>query len=105
MADEKLMSEPHDRLTQIADDVFRALRNHPDAEGVKAVLMLDDGKRGGIVMHGYFNSEKEPTDEEMRDATTHAMTDLFMHLRAMFKAVGKELSLVGFGRGGGIGHG
>lgn len=59
-----------------------ALEQHPEASGQeKAVLMLQDGKRGGIVLHGY-------------DDDSQAMVDLLMHLGAIFQASGKQLRLM-----------
>lgn len=60
-----------------------ALEAHPEyQEGDKAVLMLDDGHHGGIVLHGY-------------ESDTDAMVDMLVHLRAIFRANGKDLDVIG----------
>jgi hypothetical protein len=79
--------EPHDHLTRLCAAMTDALDAQPDSAGVKAVVMLDDGERGGIQLHGY-------------DDDTDAMVDLFVHLRAIFNANGKDLTFAPFpGRG------
>jgi hypothetical protein len=79
--------QPHDRLTRLCDAMTAALEADPEyREGDKAVIMLDDGSRGGIVLHGY-------------DSDTDAMADLIMHLKAIFEANGKTLMIVPLGRG------
>lgn len=75
--------EPHDHLTRLCAAMTDALEAQPGSEGVKAVVMLDDGERGGIQLHGY-------------DDDTDAMVDLFVHLRAIFNANGKELAFAPF---------
>lgn len=75
-------TEPHDRLTRLCAAMTDALEAHPEARGdERGVLMLQDGERGGIVLHGY-------------DDETRALVDLFMHLGAIFRASGKELRLM-----------
>lgn len=74
--------EPHDRLTQLCAEMTAVL----DAKGeevadVRGIVMLYDGQRGGVVLHGY-------------DDDIEAMTDLFMHLKAIFEANGKSLLLI-----------
>ena len=44
-------------------------------------MFLDDGRRGGIALHGYDND-------------ADAMADLLVHLRALFRANGKEMTIV-----------
>lgn len=77
----KIELEAHTLLTSLTDVMVKALEADPRSEGVKCVVMLDDGKLGGICVHGYENG-------------TDAAVDLFIHLRAMFNAVGKELSIL-----------
>lgn len=55
-------------------------------DGDKAIVMLDDGKRGGIVLHGY-------------DDDVAAMADLLTHLKAIFEANGQTLVIAPLGRG------
>lgn len=75
--------EPHDRLTRICSAMTETLDAHPEnGEGdVKAVIVLDDGKRGGIVLHGY--------EDDMA-----AMVDLLLHLKAVFEVNGKTLMIM-----------
>lgn len=79
--------EPHDRLTRICDAMSKAMDAHPEhRDGDKAILFIDDGHRGGIVLHGY-------------DSDTDAIADLFVHLQAMFEANGKTLMVLPLGKG------
>jgi hypothetical protein len=72
---------PHDRLTRMCDAAITAFEAHPEhCDGDKCIVFLDDGKRGGIVLNGYDND-------------VDAMTDLLMHLRAIFRANGKDLQI------------
>lgn len=74
--------EPRDRLTRIGDAMTNAMTSHPEArEGDRAIVMLDDGNMGGIVLHGY-------------DDDLDALTDLLVHLRAIFRAQGKDLDVI-----------
>jgi hypothetical protein len=85
MADERRTTEAHDRLTRMCaamTDVFEAHVEH--REGDKCIVFLDDGDRGGLVLHGY-------------DSDVDALADLFMHLKAIFKANGKELLIAPLG--------
>jgi hypothetical protein len=59
-------------------------------ERPKCIVFLQDSERGGLQLHGY----EEDTD---------AIVDLFVHLRAIFRANGKELMLAGLGKE--VGHG
>lgn len=78
---------PVDRLTRICDAMTETLVAHPEhLQEDRAIVFLDDGDRGGIVLHGY--------DDDM-----DAMTDLFMHLKAIFEANGKQLMIVPIGSG------
>ena len=59
-----------------------ALDAHPEyTSEVRCIVFLDDGKRGGLQLHGYDND-------------TEAMADLLVHLRAIFAANGKTLEIV-----------
>jgi hypothetical protein len=72
--------EPHDRLTRLCAAMTDALDAHPERGDEKCIVFLQDTERGGLVLHGY-------------DDDTEAMVDLFMHMRAIFKANGKTLQL------------
>jgi hypothetical protein len=78
--------EPHDRLTRLCDAMTAALEAHPERGAEKCAIFLQDGERGGLVLHGY-------------DDDTEALADLFMHLRAIFRANGKELMFAPLGHG------
>jgi hypothetical protein len=83
--------QPHDRLTRITERVISTIEADPEyREGDHAIVFMDDGNRGGIGMHGY-------------ESDTEAMADLLLHLKAIFEANGKTLTLVPFERGGGQG--
>jgi hypothetical protein len=78
----KTTGEPHDRLTRMGNEVLEAILVHPEYKpGVKAIVFLHDDGMAGIGLQGY--------DEDL----TEAVVDLFVHLKAMFAAMGKELSL------------
>lgn len=80
--------QPHDRLTRICDamtDTFDQHREHRPAD--KCIVFLDDGTRGGIVIHGYDND-------------TDAMVDLIVHLKAVFEANGKQVDMMFLGPDG-----
>lgn len=77
--------EPHDRLTRLSDAAVQAIEVHDEyREGDKAIIFLDDGTRGGIVLHGY-------------DDDTDAMADLIIHLKAIFEANGKQFLIAPLG--------
>jgi hypothetical protein len=74
--------EPHDRLTRICDRMTTTFEMHPEHQPRdKCIVFLDDGERGGLVLHGY-------------DDDTEAMVNLLMHLRALFRANGKDLEII-----------
>ena len=75
--------EPHDELTRLCDIMKGAMIAHPDCpeEGIRAIIMLDTGKRAGIHWHGYED-----------DIT--AISDLTTHLAAMLEPYGKTLYIV-----------
>jgi hypothetical protein len=74
---------PKDRLTRICDQMTKTFDMHPESQpGDRCMVFLDDGKMGGIVLHGYDN-EKD------------AIVDLFMHLRAIVQSQGMDLDFIG----------
>jgi hypothetical protein len=82
-------SEPHDRLTRLCAVMTDALRADPECgDDVRCVIMLNDDERGGIVIDGY---------EGMSD--NEAIIDLFLHLKSIFEANGKQLLLAPLGKG------
>jgi hypothetical protein len=76
---------PHNRQTRLADAALDVLREHPDYGGEKLIVFLDGNEHGAIGMSGY-------------DDDVEAIVNLFMHLRAIFAAQGKELTLMGLGK-------
>lgn len=81
--------EPHNRQTRLADHALEAVRSHPEyKEEERLIVFLDNSitKTSAIGISGY----DDPLDP---------MVNLFMHLRAMFASVGKELLLVSLGQG------
>lgn len=81
MSDETRTSDPHDRLTRLCDAMSDALDAHPERGDEKCIVFLssEKDKRGGMQMYGY-------------DDDWEAMTDVFLHLRAVFRANGKDLA-------------
>jgi hypothetical protein len=85
VSDERRTLEPHDRLTRLCDAMTRTLEVQDEYdENVRCVVMLDDGSNGGIVLHGYEDDGQ-------------AAVDMLMHLRAIFRANGGDLTIVPFG--------
>jgi hypothetical protein len=78
----RTQGEPHDRLTRICDAMTTTLDEHPEhSPDDKAMIFLDDGKRGGIVLHGY-------------ESDADALTDLLTHLEVLFQTQGIPFHIV-----------
>lgn len=60
-------------------DTFDAHPEHIDVD--RCIVFIDDGNRGGLTLHGY-------TDD------IDAMADLLMHIKAVFRANGKDLEVL-----------
>jgi hypothetical protein len=74
--------EPHDRLTRICDAMSATFAAHPEQhEDDKCVIFLDGDGRGGMVTVNY-------------DDDAEALANVFMHLRALFRVNGKDLTFV-----------
>lgn len=81
MTPRRTENSPHDRLTRICARMTDAMDADPEhRDGDRAIIMLDDGWRGGIVLHGY-------------DSDLDGLADLLAHVRAIFEANGKTLAL------------
>jgi hypothetical protein len=81
---------PPGRLTRIAGNLASALEEHAERQdGDKVIVFADDGQRGGICMHGYSDD-------------IEALADLFSHMRAMFRANGKDLQFHTLGNDGNL---
>ena len=72
---------PVDRLTGLCAEMTVPL-DRPENEDVKAIVFLHDPTRGGIVLHGY--------DDEVE-----AMAELFVHVKAVFNSIGKDIDFIG----------
>jgi hypothetical protein len=72
---------PVDRLTKLCDEMTTVL-HEPENDDVKAIVFLHDPNRGGIVLHGY-------------DSEVEAMAELFLHIKAVFNSIGKDIDFVG----------
>ena len=85
---QRSVGEPVDRLTRLADAMAEALESHPEyRDGTdKCQVFLQDGERGGIVLHGY-------------DDDAEAMAELLYHLTKVFQANGKTLKIAALGEG------
>jgi hypothetical protein len=93
MGEVKRAGEPHDRLTRLCAVMTDALDAHPaSGPDVKCVVMLQDGERGGIQIHGYQPEEgaKDPDS----DVSVQAITDLIFHLQAILRGNGQDLKIV-----------
>jgi hypothetical protein len=78
---------PHDRLTELCAVMTDALDAALEpGEQPKCIVFLQDDERGGLQLHGY-------------DDDLEAMADLFMHLRAVFRANGKDILFAPLGAG------
>jgi hypothetical protein len=73
--------DPHDRLTRLCAAMTDALDAHPERGDERCAIFLQDDERGGLVLHGY-------------DDDSEALTDLFLHLRAIFRANGGDLAFL-----------
>jgi len=78
---------PTDRLTRLAGAATDAFDAHPEHDaGDRCMVFVSSEKdqRNGLVLHGY-------------DKDTDAIVDLLVHLRAIFRANGKDLHVVPVG--------
>lgn len=80
MTEQRVEHEPFDRLTSLCAEMTTVLDTEENAD-VQAVIFLMADERGGIQTHGY---------PDLNDA----MVDLFVHLRAMFRATGRDLEFI-----------
>jgi len=77
--DGKRSPEPFDRLTRLCATMVEALEAHPEyREDEKCVVFMHDEEMSGAVLHGY-------------DSDIAAMADVFVHMRGVFRANGKDL--------------
>jgi hypothetical protein len=79
-SDVQTSDQPIDRLTKLCAEMTPVL-DRPENADVRAIVFLNDEKHGGIQMHGY-------------EDTSTAIAELFVHMRAIFHSMGKELEFV-----------
>jgi hypothetical protein len=72
--------EPMDRLTRLSEEMTTPLDREENSD-VKAIVFLNNGERGGIQIYNYDNE-------------TEALTDVFIHMKAIFNSMGKDLEFV-----------
>lgn len=84
----RTVDRPHDRLTKLCEAMTDALDAHPERGDEKCIVFLSSeaDNRGGLQLHGY-DDDKE------------AIADLLVHLRAIFRANGKDLAIATVGEG------
>lgn len=70
-------TEPHDRLTNLANDMLDAV----DLGGVKAIVLLTGDTMNGVGMSGW-------------DDDTEAVAYMLIHLQAIMRVNGKELRVM-----------
>jgi len=81
----KAEGEPTDRLGRIAAAMLQAAEDHPESrEGDRAILMLDDGEKTGMVAHGGYN------EDEGREA----FVNLLGHVQVLAEANGMSLDFI-----------
>lgn len=85
MAGERRTEQPEERLTRLCAAMTDTLDAHPERGDEKCIVFLQSeaDQRGGLQLHGYEDD-------------TDAMVDLFMHLKAIFLANGKDVEFVDF---------
>ena len=89
----KRTEEPHDLRTKICNDIADKVADHPDfKEGMRVVILCTDDRGGGIGACGYPEDEQEGA---RRDVSV--VVDMFMALRAMMRANGKDLHVLPVG--------
>jgi hypothetical protein len=81
--DDKVTTNDHpvDRLTHLCAEMTVPCER-PENADIKAIVFLNDRQRGGIVLHGY-------------DSEAEAMAELFVHMKAVFNSIGKDLEFIG----------
>ena len=91
MDEPKMSDKPFDRLTSLAEVMTNALERAVEVEKtldperfteVRSIVFLEDAYGAGIEVHGYQDG-------------VEAMATLFMHMKAVFRASGKDLDFIG----------
>lgn len=88
MADEKRSEgKPHDRMTRLGAAMIETLEANPEyRDTVRTIIFLTDGDRSGVALHGFASDHQ-------------AMAEIFMHMRAVFRANGQDLLFAPLGQG------
>ena len=91
MSDEIKSVKPHDKLTRICEAMTLAMDCSEESTGQeKAIVLIQDGNRGGMVLHGYADDKE-------------ALADFMQHAEALFKTFGVKMKVMpmpgGFGEG------
>lgn len=74
---------PQNRLAMVGNALSKVLPVVPEyLPGDRAIIFVSDETCSGITVHGY-------------DDLDEAIVELFMHLRAMFQATGRDLDFIG----------
>lgn len=92
VSDVRSAKEPFDRLTVLCRTMTDALeealavedeenRGKPELSKIKTIVFLEDDQKAGIQIFGY-------------DSSTEAMAALFVHMKAIFQASGRDLEFV-----------
>ena len=83
MGDVHRETEPFDRLTRITNRMLSVAEADPEWDaGDKMIIFMDAvaNNKSGLALHGY-------------DDDLEAVAHLFMHMRAIFRANGKDLMM------------
>ena len=84
-----LRDEPVNRMERIVNKMTDCMDAHPEhQDGDKCVVFLSTGTMGGMVAHGYEGNE------DTGRMVTAAIVDVLMHLRAMFRSIGKDIDII-----------
>lgn len=86
------VGEPKNRLSRIANSMLTTGTlhgEHDDAD--RFIVMIMNGRDGTVALHGYNDNENKDTD---------AMADLLVHVEAVFRANGKQVSIAFIGEDG-----
>jgi hypothetical protein len=91
LKDLKVDDKPFDRLTRLCAVLVEALDEAVDAEreadlsaelsDVRGIIFLSDAEHSGIEMFGY-------------EETAEGMTDLLIHMKAIFTSMGKQFGVM-----------
>jgi len=75
--------EPADRLTRMGNELIMSIEAHPEwLDGDRTIVFISDDEYSGIAISGFTDPEE-------------ATVDLFMHLKAIMQATGRDLEFIG----------